>query len=204
MRMSRAEAKAANRRALLASARLLVSQDGAAVSVEAIASAADLTTGAVYSIFGSKNDLLVALIHEDVERIDEFLGGIEDPALTLEESIDAYLEAWLASYAANTAAQNMFGLHVVLAAAEDSALTAKLTASTTAETLAIARHFTDRSCTLVSGEAYKTTPDDALEISMAIQAVLSGFSLREGFSPDQTMELVRRTCRAVAHIVVAR
>jgi len=198
MRLTRSEAKAANRRALLDAARVLVAQDGAAVPVDAIAAAADLTSGAIYSIFGSKNDLLVALIAENMARIDEFLEPIHDPTLTVEQAIDAYLDAWLASYYADTAAQNMFALQVVLAAAEDEGLTRKLTSATTAEVSAVARLFVDR---VVPGTDHRCTPGQARDMALAIQAILSGFTLRENFSPDQSVDLLRRTCRAIACIV---
>ncbi|MEV7733936.1 TetR/AcrR family transcriptional regulator [Streptomyces sp. NPDC088921] len=197
MRLTRSEAKAANRRALLDAARILVTQDGGSVSVDAIAEAADLTSGAIYSIFGSKNDLLVALITENMARIDEFLTPIDDPTLTVEQAIDAYLDAWLASYYADTVAQNTFALQVVLAAAEDEGLTRKLTSATTAEVSAIARLFVDR---VLPGTDHRCTPEQARDIALAIQAVLSGFTLRESFTPDQTVDLVRRTCRAIAGI----
>jgi AcrR family transcriptional regulator len=197
MRLTRSEAKAANRRALLHAARVLVARDGRSVSVDAIAEAADLTSGAIYSIFGSKNDLLVALVTENMARIDEFLDPIDDPTLTVEQAVDAYLDAWLASYYADTAAQNVFALQVVLAATEDEGLTRKLTSATTAEVSAIARLFVDR---VVPGTNHRCTPEHARDIALAIQAVLSGFTLRESFAPDQTVDLVRRTCRAIAAI----
>jgi AcrR family transcriptional regulator len=197
MRLTRSEAKAANRRALLDAARILVAQDGGSVSVDAIAEAADLTSGAIYSIFGSKNDLLVALITENMARIDEFLTPIDDPTLTVEQAIDAYLDAWLASYYADTVAQNTFALQVVLAAAEDEGLTRKLTSATTAEVSAVARLLVDR---VLPGTDHRCTPEQARDIALAIQAVLSGFTLRESFTPDQTVDLVRRTCRAIAGI----
>ena len=198
MRLTRSEAKAANRNALLDAARVLVSQDGASVSVDAIAAAADLTSGAIYSIFGSKNDLLVALIAANMERINTFLERIDDPTLTVEQAIDAYLNAWLSTYQSDSAAQNIFALQVVLAAAEDEGLTQKLTDSTTAEVSAVARLFVDR---VVPGTDRRCTPEQAHDLALAIQATLSGFTLRENFTPDQSVELIRRSCRALAGII---
>jgi AcrR family transcriptional regulator len=203
VRLTRAEAKAANRTALLDAARLLVSQDGASVSVEAIASAAGLTTGAIYSIFGSKNDLLVTLISDNIARIDAFLDRIEDPSLTLEQAIDAFLNAWLTAYQGDTA-QDMFTLQVILAAAEDENLTKKLTAATSAENRAIARHLVDRVVTEPDGTVRRTTPAEATDIAHALQAILSGFSLRENFSPAQSTDLVRRACASLARLATTR
>lgn len=203
MRLTRAEAKAANRTALLDAARILVSQNGASVSVDAIASAAGLTTGAIYSIFGSKNDLLVTLIAENLARIHGFLDRIEDPSLTLEQAIDAFLEAWFAAYQGD-AAQDMFALQVILAAAEDESLTKKLTAATSAENRAIARHLVDRVVTESGGSVRRTTPAEATDIALAIQAILSGFSLRENFSPGQSTDLMRRACASLAGLATTR
>ncbi|MGW2156943.1 TetR/AcrR family transcriptional regulator [Nonomuraea sp. NPDC001699] len=54
--------QARDRRALLAAARLIVARDGHRARLEEIAEQAEMTTGAVYSLFGSKNGLLVALV----------------------------------------------------------------------------------------------------------------------------------------------
>ncbi|NJP90977.1 TetR/AcrR family transcriptional regulator [Nonomuraea sp. FMUSA5-5] len=76
MRKTRAEAKEHNRRALLDAARRVVARDGHRAKLEEIAEQAGLTTGAVYSLFGSKTGLLVALVtdhlgphYEDLERL---------------------------------------------------------------------------------------------------------------------------------------
>jgi AcrR family transcriptional regulator len=73
MRLTRAEAVQANRQALLAAARRQIVADGPSVSVEAIAAAADLTTGAIYSIFGSKRDLLIEVLIDDIAQSDAIL-----------------------------------------------------------------------------------------------------------------------------------
>ncbi|MFC4012017.1 TetR/AcrR family transcriptional regulator [Nonomuraea purpurea] len=73
--MTRAEAKEHNRRALLDAARQIVARDGPRARLEEIAERAGLTTGAVYSLFGSKNGLFIALVtdylgphYDDLER----------------------------------------------------------------------------------------------------------------------------------------
>ncbi|GLF92828.1 TetR/AcrR family transcriptional regulator [Streptomyces yaizuensis] len=86
MRRNRAEQREHNRRALLDSARHLLATQGVNVPVDSIAAAADLTTGAVYSIFGSKRDLILAVIEEgvhehikDIDRLGQSDSGL--PAL---------------------------------------------------------------------------------------------------------------------------
>ena len=76
---SREEKKAATRRKLLDAAAALVAREGAlAASLDAIAEKAGLTKGAVYSNFGSKEELLFEMaaafagpsIHADPEASD--------------------------------------------------------------------------------------------------------------------------------------
>jgi AcrR family transcriptional regulator len=66
MRVTRAESKERNRRALLDAARRIVARDGHRARLDEIAEQAGLTTGAVYSLFGSKNGLLAAVVTDHV------------------------------------------------------------------------------------------------------------------------------------------
>lgn len=199
MRLTRSEAKSANRQALLDAARLLVFQDGPAVPVEAIAEAADLTTGAIYSIFGSKNDLLVAMFAEDIARIDSFLAGAADPALSLRESIERYVDAWFASYTDDTLAQTQFELQVMLAATSDPRLGRKLTAALDAEVDRLTDLFAGRR---VDGTRPKrfTTDAEARLVASAVKAAMTGFALRQTVSP-QPKELVRASCVAIVSML---
>ncbi|MER7083453.1 transcriptional regulator, TetR family [Saccharopolyspora kobensis] len=67
MRKTRAQAKEDNRRALLDAAFEVVSRDGYRAKLEDIAARAELTTGAIYSLFGSKNGLVVALVADRLQ-----------------------------------------------------------------------------------------------------------------------------------------
>ncbi len=195
MRMTRAEAKAANRQALLDAARLLVSQDGAAVPLEAIAAAADLTTGAVYSIFGSKRGLLVALVSENVDRIAVFLDDI-GPDLTLGQTVARYVDAWLASYGGDTAAGNLFELQVLIEAAQDERLTAKLGEWAREDLAGLARLFAGRLLD-GAGASVRSTSEQGREVAQAVQATITGYAVREVLSP-QDADLIRRSCAALA------
>ncbi|MFG2721319.1 TetR/AcrR family transcriptional regulator [Streptomyces sp. NPDC048416] len=73
--MTRAESREHNRRALLDAAFQVVSRDGHRAKLDEIAERAGVTTGAIYSLFGSKNGLVVALVadylrpyYEEVEQ----------------------------------------------------------------------------------------------------------------------------------------
>lgn len=71
-RLSRAETKQRTRRRLLeAGSRVFRKSGYHAASVERIAAEAGYTTGALYSNFAGKDDLLLALLEEEVDRIVE-------------------------------------------------------------------------------------------------------------------------------------
>lgn len=69
VRRRRAEAAESNRRALLDAARQQFERHGYhGASVDGIAAAADLSTGAVYSRFTGKDDLFLAVLEDHIER----------------------------------------------------------------------------------------------------------------------------------------
>ncbi|MFF3242496.1 TetR/AcrR family transcriptional regulator [Streptomyces sp. NPDC002870] len=75
----RAESRRRNREALIAAAeQLFMSKGYKDVSVQAIAQAADLTSGAIYSIFGSKLDLLFAVLDHTLDGPDAALATLDD------------------------------------------------------------------------------------------------------------------------------
>jgi AcrR family transcriptional regulator len=89
----RREAKERNREALLTAARELVDERGyAGTSVEAVARRAGLTTGAIYSIFGSKVELLTQVfqVHRPIPSLAEIGRRRRDMAGVLE----AYGRYW--------------------------------------------------------------------------------------------------------------
>jgi AcrR family transcriptional regulator len=198
MRLTRAEAVEANREALLASARLQIAADGASVSVEAIAAAADLTTGAIYSIFGSKRDLLTEVLIDDIVRNEAILADLVDPALSLRQVIERYADAWFALAANGAAPQTEFELQVILAATGDERLGRKLAAALDAEIDKLTGLFTGRRVD-DSAPQRLTTADEARQIARAVKATITGFALRQTLIP-QSRELVRRSCAALAAV----
>lgn len=75
-RISRAEQNERNRAAILAAAREVFLERGYhATTVEAVATAAGLTIGAIYSRFAGKADLFLALLDERIrDRAEQFTG----------------------------------------------------------------------------------------------------------------------------------
>ncbi|MEV5408617.1 helix-turn-helix domain-containing protein [Thermopolyspora sp. NPDC052614] len=198
MRLTRTEAREANRRALLDAARTLLARDGADVSVEAIAAAADLTTGAIYSIFGSKSDLLVSLLADDISRVDVLLEPLHDPEPSLAEVIDRYVAAWFATYGDDSKAQTAFELRVILAAIEDDRLLKKLTKTLDDEIERLAAVLVNRVID-PARPSERTTAEQSLAIAKALKSFLTGFGLRQVAMPE-AFELARRSCLALTSL----
>jgi AcrR family transcriptional regulator len=88
-RLSRAERSAQTRGELMASARQLFLRRGFhAASLEQVAEEAGFTIGAVYSRFGSKADLFLAILDE---RIDQIVREVAHVA-TLDQPLPAHAE----------------------------------------------------------------------------------------------------------------
>jgi AcrR family transcriptional regulator len=88
-RLSRAERSAQTRAELMASARQLFLRRGFhACSLELVAQEAGFTIGAVYSRFGSKADLFLAILEE---RIDQLVAEVAQVA-TLDQPIPEHAE----------------------------------------------------------------------------------------------------------------
>jgi AcrR family transcriptional regulator len=196
VRLTRTEARQANRRALLDAARELLSRDSADVSVDAIAAAANLTTGAIYSIFGSKSGLLMAVLTDDISRVDVLLEPMrDDPALPLPEVIDRYLSAWFTANADDSKTKSAFELRVLLAAMEDDRLLEQLTKAMNDEIGGLALVLENRVID-PARPSDRTTAAHASAIAVAIKAVLTGFALRR-VATDDPLDLARQTCLAL-------
>ncbi|MFI6600777.1 TetR/AcrR family transcriptional regulator [Nonomuraea sp. NPDC050536] len=170
MRLTRAESKAANKRALIDAAREVVGRQGAQARLEDIADLAGLTTGAVYSLFGGKNGLMVAMVDDYVGPLD--LRPIEaaGPGLTLEEVVAVIArQFWRMSADPEAAGQLLFEIRVMDLVLADPDLLAKLNAAINAAEVQLATHLT--------GREYGGTPitrEQAVRLARALKALLSG------------------------------
>jgi AcrR family transcriptional regulator len=197
-RLTRTETQEANRRALLDATREVVAVGGAAIRLEVVAERAGLTTGAIYSIFGSKRDLLVALLTDELARADA-TGPLEaDPALTLAEVITRYVETWQSTYAGPSKGTTAFELQVLLSALEDERLLAQLKEALDADLQRLVTVLVDRAVDPASPR--RTTPAEAMAIASAIKAMLTGFALRRPVTGD-TDALARDACAALVALV---
>lgn len=87
-RLTRAEAKAETRRRLLEAAEAVFRREGYhRASLDRIAAEAGFTTGAVYSTFDSKADVMLALLAERVERRRAVWTEVLDGTSTVEDFV---------------------------------------------------------------------------------------------------------------------
>ncbi|GAA3243228.1 TetR/AcrR family transcriptional regulator [Nonomuraea helvata] len=172
MRKTRAEAKEHNRRALLAAARLIVARDGHRAKLEEIAEQAGLTTGAVYSLFGSKNGLLVALV---TDYLGPHYDGIEQavPAgMGLIEAVEVFARHYRRLCDEPDALRHLsFEISLQDLALRDPELAPRLAASVRAHEERLTALLTGR---LQDGNAL--TPRQAQRLATALRALLVGLS----------------------------
>jgi AcrR family transcriptional regulator len=193
----RTDAKEANRRALLDAATVLIAREGGRARLEDIADAAGLTTGAVYSIFGSKSDLLVAVLDRELSRLDLTIDRY-DRALSLREVIGRYVQAWTETYSGYSKTQVAFELQLALSATEDESLRLRLAQVLGTELRQLAGLLENRIIDPARPSG-RTSAEDGMAIARAIKAVLTGFGIREPFTADASSlpELARQSCLAL-------
>ncbi|WP_433257971.1 TetR/AcrR family transcriptional regulator [Streptosporangium sp. CA-135522] len=170
MRLTRAESKAVNKRALIDAAREIVRKEGAQARLEDIAELAGLTTGAVYSLFGGKSGLMVAMVDDYVGPLDLQPIGAAGPGLTLEEVVAAIArQYWRMSADPEAAGQLLFEIRVMDLVLADPELLAKLNAAINDWEVRLAAHLTGREY----GGA-PVTREQAVRLARALKALLSG------------------------------
>jgi AcrR family transcriptional regulator len=196
--MKRNDAREANRRALLDAAAVLIAREGGRVRLEDIADAAGLTTGAVYSIFGSKSDLLVAVLDRELSRLDITIDRY-DPALSLPDVIGRYVQDWIETYRDYSQTQVAFELQLLLSATENDGLRLRLARMLDTELRQLAGLLENRIIDPARPSG-RTSAEDGMAIARAVKAVLTGFGIREPFTADAASlpELARRSCLALA------
>ncbi|MEV6513233.1 TetR/AcrR family transcriptional regulator [Streptomyces sp. NPDC051642] len=194
--MTRAEARERNRRALLDAAFKVVSRDGYRARLDEIAERADVTTGAIYSLFGSKNGLVVALVadylrpyYEEIER--------EVPAgLDLLEAVDAFARHYRRGCEGPDALPRL-SLQITLLdmALHDPDLGAQLATSV--------RSQEDHLIALFTGRSYNggtVTSHQARRLATALRALFVGLTqgVTLGLAPDADEQYFADTARALA------
>src|SRR5215472_13813731 len=106
-RVTRAESKERTRQRLLAEAQRLFRERGyAATSLEQIAEAAEVTKGAIYGHFASKEDLLLSAI--EAAPTPEYVTMLNDRSRPLRERLAEFSRAVAAEGASDAAEPAMF------------------------------------------------------------------------------------------------
>ncbi|MCQ9707134.1 MULTISPECIES: TetR/AcrR family transcriptional regulator [Streptomyces] len=194
--MTRAEAKERNRRALLDAALEVVSRDGYRARLDEIVARAGLTTGAVYSLFGSKNGLVVALADDHLRPQYEKMGQAVPAGLGLLEAVDAFARHYRRGLEAPDA-RSALSLQVTLLdmALHDPELGARLAASV--------REQEDQLVALFAGRPHAggtVTPHQARRLTTALRALLTGLGqgVPLGLAPDADEEFFAAAARALA------
>jgi AcrR family transcriptional regulator len=161
--------RARNRAALLQAAREQLERGGyAGCSVEAVANSAGLTKGAVYSIFGSKAELVLESLRPrwQAPSLDE----LSDTPGDLSDLLDAYGRAWgdLAHLAGSRVALEL-ALEIQLAAVRDPAVAVRFQEMFEAERTALAAQLTAAAQTRA-----QPLPCPAEEFVLVLLAALQG------------------------------
>lgn len=170
--MTRAETKERNRRALLDAAFQVVSRDGYRARLDEIAERAGVTTGAVYSLFGSKSGLVIALVTDYLRpHYEEIEQAVPDDADLL-GAVDAFARYYRRSCDAPDAKADM-SLQITLLdmALHDPESGPRITASIRAQE--------ERLVALLAGRAHHgdiVTPHRAQRLVTALRALFVGLS----------------------------
>ncbi|MBB5835222.1 TetR/AcrR family transcriptional regulator [Kribbella italica] len=194
--MTRAETKDRNRRALLDAAFEVVSRDGYRAKLDEIAERAGLTTGAVYSLFGSKSGLVVALVADYLRPYYEEIEQAVPADLDLLDAVDALARHYRRTCDAPGArAAQSLQLTLLDMALNDPELGAQLGESIRSQET----HLID----LLTGRPYdggKLAPYQAERLVTALRALFVGLSqgVMLGLTPDADERYFADAARALA------
>ena len=194
--MTRAEAKERNRRALLDAAFQVVSRDGYRARLEEIAERAEVTTGAIYSLFGSKNGLVVALVADHLKPYYEEIEQVVPAELDLLEAVDAFARHYRRSCDAHDALSRL-SLQITLLdmALHDPDLGSRLATSVRSQEDHLIALFTGR-----SHNGGVVTSHQAQRLTTALRALFVGLGqgVPLGLAPDADEQYFADTARALA------
>lgn len=194
--MTRAETKERNRRALLDAAFQVVSRDGYRARLDEIAEQAGLTTGAVYSLFGSKGGLVAALVTDYLRPHYEEIEQVLPAELDLLEAVDAFARYYRRSCDAPDALSAL-SLQITLLdmALHDPELGSELAASVRSQESHLIDLFTGR-----SHNGKVVTSHQAQRLVTALRALFVGLSqgVLLGLHDDADEQYFADTARALA------
>ncbi|WP_194833253.1 TetR/AcrR family transcriptional regulator [Nocardia sp. XZ_19_369] len=174
--MRRAEIREHNRAALITAAITEIAAHGyQSARLGDIADRAGLTTGAIYSIFGSKQALLFAAIHRIVAEHHDTFRPLTDPDLPLNEVLRGYAAAVLDAAAENRAREYFaFELEAMAATLRDPQLRSDVDEQVPSNLDLLKELLTDHPIDQADGP--RTTAAQVARLAPAVHALMSGFA----------------------------
>lgn len=190
MRLNRAEARQRNHDALIDAAVAEMADKGyGAARLEDIAERAEVTTGAIYSIFGSKQNLMVAAVRRLAGDFSAELAPLEELELTLDEALRGVATAYYRAAVGPPARQRLaFELELLSLVLRDPAAGRKLVGEAPGQSEElIARLLTGRRVT-ERPRAARTTAEQARQLAPAVASLLGGLLQRAVVEPGSVDE----------------
>lgn len=190
MRLTRSQSRQRNRDALIDAALVEMADRGyQQARLDDIAERAELTTGAVYSIFGSKRNLLLAVVARYADELDGLLAELSDPRLSLDEVLIGCADAFhLVATASDARRRFAFELELAGLMLRDPTVMSLTTASRLAK--------------LLVGRDGHVTAEQAEQLAPALAALLGGLVRRAVLEPGTVdQEYFRRSALALTHLL---
>ncbi|ANZ35627.1 hypothetical protein BBK82_05575 [Lentzea guizhouensis] len=187
MRLTRAQARQRNHDALVAAAVTEMADKGyAAARLEDIAERAELTTGAIYSIFGSKQDLLVAAVGRLADDVGAELTSVVGNELTLVDALGAIASAYHRAAAGPAARQRLaFELELLSLVLRDPAAGREVLGAALWRTENLLAGLLTGRRTTTGAE---TTAAQARQLAPAVASLLGGLVQRATVEPGSVTE----------------
>jgi AcrR family transcriptional regulator len=189
MRLTRSQSRQRNRDALIDAALVEMAERGyQQARLDDIAERAELTTGAVYSIFGSKRNLLLAVVSRYADELDGHLAELSDPRLSLSEVLTGCADAFHQVATASDARRRFaFELELAGLMLRDPTVLSLTSSGRLAELFVGRRH--------KDGEV---THEQAEQLAPALAALLGGLVRRAVLEPGTVdVEYFRRSALAL-------
>lgn len=200
-RRTRAETKEHNRQALLDAARETMQRDGYRNTLlDDVAEQAGLTKGAIYSIFGGKDELMRALVGEIAVDLGwPGLDAVTDPELDLEDQVDRFAQEW--ARGASTAVprwEPAFHNELIALILRDEELFDSNSRVMQSQRAALAFAFTGRR----TERGHIVTEREAELLASAFAGLMQGLASRMTLNPIEFSERVfRDAARALCRMV---
>ncbi|MFD0360560.1 TetR family transcriptional regulator [Nocardia sp. GCM10030253] len=171
-----------------------------AARLEDIAARADLTTGAIYSIFGSKRGLLLAASRRVIEEQVEAVAALADPELSLTGILDG-----LAGFTHRIATAELSGMQVAF---QLEALAVAFREPELMAAITQAQDLTEAMTDLLTGRRIDasgatTTAEQAERLRPAVESLMSGMSQQVALGvAEVSVEYIAESMRALIALIV--